>query len=119
MDQRNLVRTKEDVDRMDGQNVVAIGDYEAIPAPMKGKPKKGLPKDHALLRLVDGTRVYLEPLDSKKSRRPRAELDQFNGQRVHVAGIAHKQMPARGAGLIAPCLSEISEIRKVGPEAES
>lgn len=114
----NLVRNMEDMARLDGQSVVAIGQYEAITKPMKGKPKKELPKDHALLRLGDGTRVYLEALDSNRAQRRQAELDQFNGQQVYVAGIAHKQMPARGAGLIAPCLSEISEIRKAGPEAE-
>ncbi len=115
---RNFVRTKEDVNRLDGQSVVAIGRYEAIAKPMKGKVKKELPKDHAVLRLSDGTRVYLEALDSRRSRRPQAELDQFNGRQVYVAGIAHQQMPARGAGLIAPCLSEISEIREIGSEAE-
>lgn len=79
---------------------------------MKGQVKKELPKDHAVLRLDDGTRVYLEALDSRKSRRSATELKRFNGRRVYVRGKAHKQMPARGASLIAPCLSEISEIRE-------
>jgi hypothetical protein len=109
MDQ--VVKTKEDLIRYDGQTVVAVGNYEAIPQPMKGQVKKQLPKDHAVLRLDDGTKVYLEALDSRKSRRREAELEQFNGRRVYVHGTAHEQMPARGQSLIAPCLSDISEIR--------
>lgn len=113
MDQESaLVKTKEDLTRLDGQAVVAIGLYEAIPQPMKGQLQKELPKDHAVLRLVDGTKVYLEALDSRRSRRREAELTRFNSRRVYVHGIAHKQMPARGESLIAPCLSEISEIRE-------
>jgi len=113
MDQdRNVVTNREDLTRLDGQAVVAIGEYEAVVRPVKGKVTKELPKDHALLHLGDGTRVYLEPLDSKKSRRPKSELMQFNGKRVRVYGTAHTQMPARGASLIAPCLSEISEVRE-------
>ncbi len=108
----DVVRTREDLTRLDGQAVTAIGVYEAIAQPMKGKVKKELPKDHALLRLDDGTRVYLESLDSRKSRRREAELNRFDGRRVYIYGTAHKQMPARGASLIAPCLSDISEIRE-------
>lgn len=107
-----LVKTKEDLVRFHGQAVVAIGHYEAIPQPMKGQPKKELPKDHALIRLEDGTAVYLEALDSRKSRRRETELTRFNGRRVYVYGIAHKRMPSRAASLIAPCLSDISEVRE-------
>ena len=113
MDQdRNVITNREDLTRFDGQAVVAIGQYEAVPRPMKGKVTKELPKDHAVLHLSDGTKVYLEALDSKKSRRPKSELTRFNDKRVRVYGTAHTQMPARGASLIAPCLSEISEVRE-------
>lgn len=112
MDQGALVKMIEDLTRLDGQVVVAVGYYEAIPQPMKGQVQQELPKDHAVLRLDDGTEVFLEALDSRKSRRRATELRRFNGRRVYVRGTAHKQMPARGASLIAPCLSEISEIRE-------
>lgn len=111
MDQR-IVKTKEDLDRFNEQAVIAVGRYEAIPRPVKGQLKKEMPRDHALIHLDDGTEVFLEALDSRKSRRREAELTRFNGRRVYVHGTAHKQMLSRGASVIAPCLSDVSDIRE-------
>src|SRR5215471_10164271 len=95
---------------MDGKRLITIGRYCSVPRPIKGVVSKNVPKDRALLELEDGIEVYLEPLDSPKSKRPRKELQQFDGKRVRVLGEVHAIMPSRGEGLLAPCISNVSQI---------
>jgi hypothetical protein len=71
-----------------------------------------VPKDQALLKLEDGTRVYLEALDSPKSQRQSKELQRFDGKRVRVRGVVHAIMPSRGQGLLEPCISDVAQIVK-------
>ena len=106
-----IAHTQQDIERLDGEHAVVIGRYCAVERPIKGIVKKPRPKDHALLELEDGADVFLEPFDSPASQRPTSELSQFDGKRVRVTGIAHKVMPAKGASPLAPCVSEITQIR--------
>jgi hypothetical protein len=102
----------DDIERMDGQQVIAVGYYHTIPRPTKGQPSRDFPKDRAALDLPDGTRVYLEPLDSPKSERGVAERHRFDGKRVKVLGTAHRIMPSRAQSLLDPCISDINKIFK-------
>lgn len=107
-----LVSTGEAFARADGLPVVAVGRYVAVPRPVKGISPLPRPADHAVLLFDDGTGVYLEPLDSPASTRPEDERARFDGRRVRVTGVAHQRMPSRGASLVDPCLSEVTEIRE-------
>jgi hypothetical protein len=107
-----LVQTKDDIRRFNGQEVTTIGRYQAIVQPIKGLVRKELPKDRALLKLADGTEVYLEPLDSPKSRRHPNEIKQLDGKLVQIRGIIYIRMPSRGASLIAPCIADVTEIHE-------
>jgi hypothetical protein len=107
------VRVAADLRRFEGCAVIAIGAYRAIAMPIKGAAPRGS-KVHAVVVLEDGTEVYIEPLDSPESRRKAAERRKFEGRQVRVHGIAHSVMPARGQGLIAPCLSVVTNIDESG-----
>lgn len=100
----------EDLIRHDGERVEAVGRYRCVARPIRGVVTKPGPADHAAIDLDDGTRVFLEPLDSDRATRPAAERARFDGKTVRVHGIARKRMPARGEGPLAPCLSDITEI---------
>lgn len=106
----NAVRTLDDVARLDQRRIVLIGLYRAVEAPVKGATPKPRPRDHALIELADGGRVYLEPLDSPAAKRAADEIGRFDGRNVSVRGIIHKIMPTRGQGLLAPCLSEAARL---------
>jgi hypothetical protein len=106
------IRTKEDIIRLNGQRAVVIGRYCAVERPMRGIVRQTRPRDHALLQMQDGERVYLEPFESPSSRRPSNELSQFDGKRVRVTGIAYKFMPASGESPLAPCVAEITDVRE-------
>jgi len=99
-----VLRDHADLDRLDGRSVEVIGRYEAIASPRKGPPDPAAARDHAVIVLDDGTRLYLDPLGSPAARRPAVEIETFDGRLVRVAGIARRQMPAGGATLVAPCL---------------
>jgi hypothetical protein len=107
-----LVRAFADLERLDGRPVEAVGRYEAIVAPRKGEPASTEPRDHAVIVLGDGTRLYLDALGSPAARRSKDELDACDGVEVRVAGTARRQMPAEGATLLAPCLEAA---RVIGP----
>ncbi|MEO1208791.1 MAG: hypothetical protein AAFX78_04530 [Cyanobacteria bacterium J06638_20] len=107
-----FVRTQEDLSRFHGQQVVAIGRYTALARPTKGVGRKALPKDRAVIQLDDGTRVYLEPLDSPNSQRSSKEIQLFDRKPVRVRGIAYKLMPSKGQSLIAPCIGKVIDIRE-------
>jgi|SRR5579871_608502 len=107
-----IVRTEADISRWDGQRVLVIGEYEAIPNPVKGMMKRDRPKDRAVVKLSDGTLLYLEPLDSAHSRRESSELEAFDQRMVRVLGTVHAQMPSKGESLIAPCITDIELIEE-------
>src|SRR6266568_2419352 len=108
----NIVRTEQELIRMNGQQAVVAGRYCAVERPIKGIVRKPRPKDHALLQLEDGVHVYLEPFESPASQRPATEVRQFDGKLVSVTGIVYKFMPARGESPLAPCVAEITQIRE-------
>jgi hypothetical protein len=103
-------RTGLDIARLDGKRAVAVGQYLAIERPIRGVAKKPGPKDRALLELEDGTKVYLEPLDSSESQRPAGELQRFDRKRVRVQGVFHARMPSKGQSLTAPCITDVGEV---------
>jgi hypothetical protein len=105
------VRVAADMRRFEGRAVIAIGAYRAVAMPVKGAVSGG-PKLHAVVQLEDGTDVYIEPLDSRESRRKATELRRFEGRRVRVHGVAHSVMPSQGQGLIAPCLSHVTSVNE-------
>jgi hypothetical protein len=105
-----IIQTHKDIVRLNGQQAEVVGRYHAVERPIKGITRKPRPKDHALLELEDGTKVYLEPFESPDSQRPPKELSQFDGKRVRVTGIAYKFMPARAESPLAPCVAEITQI---------
>lgn len=105
-----VVRTLGDVARLDQRRVVLAGVYRAVERPVKGAMLNPRPRDHALIELADAGGVYLEPLDSPAAKRAPDEIKRFDGKRVSVSGIIHKIMPARGQGLLAPCLSEATRL---------
>jgi hypothetical protein len=105
-----VVRTKSEMARSDGKHAVLLGRYRARPRPVKGKVTQSAPEEVGVIELSDGSEVYLEALDSPRSKRPSEELRRFNGQRVRVKGVLHKQMPSIGQSLIAPCISDIEGV---------
>lgn len=70
--------------------------------------------------LESTTRAFMEPRFSRNSGVPlQSESSQSMPSRLGISNVsetAHKQMPSRGASLIAPCLSEISEVEEVETE---
>jgi hypothetical protein len=90
--------------------VEAAGIYRAIPMPKKGPAAADEKKSHAFLELNDGKRVYLEAFGVARATRPEEELQHFDGRRVTIVGVAHMIMPSPGAGLVAPCLSEVESV---------
>ena len=105
-----IARTKADVVRLDGKRADAVGNYRAIPRPVKGATSETGAKDRAVLEFDDGARVYLEPLDAPQSVRPADERLSFDGRRVRVRGVLHARMPSEGQSLIAPCISAIESV---------
>lgn len=87
-----------------------VGLYRAIERPVKGVGAPAGPRDRAVLELSDGTRVYLEPLDSLESSRLSSELERFDQTSVRVRGVLHARMPSKGQSLIAPCIAEIEDV---------
>jgi hypothetical protein len=106
------VRTRVELERLDGRVVVAVGVYRAIAQPVKGLVRSESKKDHAVLRLDDGVDVYIEPFHVTASRRSAFELRRFDGKRVRAQGRAHSLMPSPGEGLIAPCLADVTHIEQ-------
>lgn len=105
-----LLERKRDIAALDGQRVLARGVYRARPMPVKGGGHLARPSDRALLELADGTQVWLEALDTPQSQRPGEELRRCADRAVRVTGRLHAVMPARGQGLLAPCLAEVDSV---------
>ncbi len=104
------VTSSKDVSAHDRQRVEAVGIYRAIPMPKKGLVAADEPKQYAFLELEDGTRLYLEAYGVELAVRPVDELQRFDGQQATIVGIVHRIMPSPGAGLVAPCLSQIESV---------
>lgn len=107
-----LLRETVDLDTYDGQQVTVVGHYRSVVRPRKGPPAENGEKECAVVVLADGAEVFLEALDSPAAVRPRSERRQFDGKQICATGTAHKIMPSRGQGLLAPCLSGVGQIRE-------
>ena len=108
-----LLEYSDDIARLDGQHVLARGIYRARPMPVQGGTPAGRPADRAALELAGGVDVWLEPLDLPQSRRTDDELRRCADRRVQVTGTLHALMPARGQGLMAPCLTDTGTVERV------
>lgn len=109
-----LVRERADIERLDGEVATVVGRYEAIAAPTKGLPDPSAERDRAWVVLDDGLQVYLEAMDDPRAQRPAEELDRLDGQEVRATGVLHRYMPAEGASLISPCVTDIERIDAEG-----
>lgn len=112
-----IVHGHADIERLDGRRVEASGRYEAITRPRQGPPAADAPRDHAVIVLGDGSRIYLEALGTPAAQRPAAEREAFDGRDVRVSGTARRQMPAAGATLLAPCLEGVAVLGPAPPDA--
>jgi hypothetical protein len=105
------LRDMEGLKRGDGARAVVHGLYRSIARPLRGfAPNR--PKDHAILELEDGARIFLEAFDSGAARRSADERVRFEGKQVRVQGIVHAVMPAKGESPLAPCVSQIEQIEE-------
>jgi hypothetical protein len=102
------VHTGEALAGADGREITLYGQYIASARPIRGG-RGARPTDRAFVLLVDGTQVWLEPLDQPTSIRPDAER-QLDGLAVRVRGQAHRIMPAVGQSLLAPCLTGVHDL---------
>ena len=107
------MHTRADLDRHDGQPVAVVGSYAAVARPRKGPPDPEAPRDHATVKLADGTRVYLEPIDGATATRSSEERGRCEGKQVRVTGVARRVMPAAGAGLLAPCIEHVRSVEVI------
>lgn len=105
----------------DGQRVLVLGRYHAV-ALGQGTRIQNLKRDHASVRLGDGTEILLEPNWSDSARRDSDELSRFDNHQVEVEGVAHLKSPPPPqpiAYIIGPCLSPVFSLRllsdKPGP----
>jgi hypothetical protein len=110
-----IVKTHADLERCDRQDSEVIGRYEAVAAPRKkephGKTNDERSKDRAVVRLDDGTEVFLEPMNSPRAKRTQEERKRFLLKRVRVKGTAYRTMPDFDLqSLIAPCISDVTAI---------
>jgi len=101
------VYSAEEVARAAGREVVAHGRYEAAQRPRRGTAPNPFPADRAVLRLADGARLWLEPLEAPESVRPAEERERLEGRDVRARGVAYRVMPASGESIIDPCLAGV------------
>ena len=106
------VHTREELVAASGSLVVAHGQYEARPVPVRGVAPPPRPADRAVVVLDDGVAVWLEPLDRPESVRAADERERFDGTAVTVRGTAHERMPAQGESPLAPCLSGVHDLEE-------
>lgn len=104
------ITTLGELQAHDGERVIVSGCYQAVALPRQGGSDPEAARERAVVVLDDATQIYLEPLEDPASVRPLDERLRFDTRRVHVHGRIRRWMPSRGEGLLAPCLTEITEI---------
>ncbi len=106
------ITTGDDINENDGETVRVVGRYTQIDVRKSRKPPP-VYTGHASLVLEDGTTVLLEPTWHKASRRPRREINRYDGQMVSAVGAISSTSPDDPSGaatLIIPCLMNIQSI---------
>jgi hypothetical protein len=111
-------RTMAEFETKDGRLVLVHGIYHAL-AVQQNPKQTATPKDHAAVRMSDGTEILLEPNWSEKARRSESERAQFEGVDVVAEGVAHVQSPKPPeeiAYVLGPCLSPVHFVRAAREE---
>lgn len=111
------VRTAEQLAQADGKRATLIGLYRRLDARQNQEPPP-VYRGHALLVLSDGERVYLEPSWSDAAIRSAAEQASFDGQRVELTGIVHRDVPPPPQDvnyILGACISPVEHIRLARP----
>lgn len=113
MDEPLKCTTRDDIAKLSGQRVKVIGTYGQVDSRMRprGKP---LHLGHVDVTLEDGTGILLGPSWSAEARRSPEERAAYDGARVEVTGILHRESPRppmEMAYRIGPTLSPVESIR--------
>lgn len=107
---KNVIDDGAAFSRANKTRVTITGTYVAVPSPRKGPPARDEPRDHALVELPDGTKIYLEAFGTPAAVRPAAETERFDARTVLVTGTAWRIMPSPGAAPLAPCLTDVTDL---------
>ena len=107
-----IVRTLDDVARLDGQRVRILGQYRRADVRMArfGSP---VYRGHVIVALEDERPVALLPVWQDNARRPLDEVQRLHGQTVAVVGTiwaAAPEDPAGGASPIGPCVDDVEAL---------
>jgi hypothetical protein len=73
-----------------------------------------------VIRLEDGSSVFLEPIWSDEAIRPDVEIEEYEGELARAVGVIHERCPAHpdgAASIISPCLSPVESVNGVSTES--
>ncbi|MBE9008711.1 hypothetical protein IQ250_00585 [Pseudanabaenaceae cyanobacterium LEGE 13415] len=107
-----LVVTKADIEAHPVQQVRLVGQYVQIDV-RKRPDSTPVYGGNVALVLEDGTKVLLYPIWHVAAKRSKAEIRQFENQRVVAVGTLFPQAPSSPehlANLLLPCLTEVQSI---------
>lgn len=107
-----IVRIGEDIEPHDQARVTVRGTYRLADV---RKRQGGDPvyHGHAVVELLDGQYVFLEPTWSEAAIRTEGEREQFVGTEVEAVGILHRfcpTPPTPAAAIISPCLTPVERV---------
>jgi hypothetical protein len=105
------VHNMADTVRLDESLCAVIGEYRAVPRPVRGNIAS--PQDYAVVVLADATEVFLGVFGTPEAERGAEERQRFAGRRVQVIGTIHHRMPASGQSPLAPCVSNIVSVKEI------
>lgn len=98
------VRTAADRDQKTGKMVEVFGRYERV---ADGKAPDATPRDHAAVRLEDGTLIHLQPPWHPNAVRSAEEQEKYADQEIVAQGILLAECPPPPDGRAfakVPCL---------------
>lgn len=105
-----IIKTKKDIDRYDGEQVIVIGEYTEIDVAQH--PKRTVYIGRAALSLADGSSIALEVDD--EGIRAKRELKTCKKKRVKVIATLHSSRQLWGkaneAAIVSPCLTDIQSV---------
>ncbi len=105
-----LVRTKNDIERLNGQTVKVVGTYRRTYLPVSARPNaKTIPTEKATIVLEDKTEIFIYPLWDERSDRNAEELEKNEGKKVEILGkILAEQgndpITPQAARIVGPCV---------------
>ena len=101
-----------DIETNSGRRAIVTGTY--LQVDIRQRPR--IPprfQGHAVIRLIDETRVMLEPSWSPASVRSLQERERCDGRVVDVAGVVHIEAPEPVvdiAYVVGPCISPVETV---------